>query len=257
VFPNEGVFTWYAVQLLTMLQEMQADILPAIQRAYRDSEPLLGLAGDARRKTRAELLQEALEKWGGLWTKRLDRMSLDLARKFADKTGTVTDTQLAASFRKGGLTVKFRPTKASIEAYRAIAAEQVGLIKSIAQKYHSDVESKVWDSVRKGGDLHQLTEELKTTYGTAKKRAELIARDQNAKAKAVIEQTRRKELGIVKAIWMHSHAGKVPRETHVEMNGQTFDISKGMWDRDEQGYVLPGVLINCRCTSRAVIPGFD
>ena len=55
---------------------------------------------------------------------------------------------------------------------------------------------------------------------------------------------------------MHSHAGKKPRPSHVRMNGKTYDVKQGMWDSAEGRYVFPGELINCRCTSRSVIPGF-
>lgn len=258
VFPNAGVGAWYAAQLLAILEDMQASVLPFIRAAYGRTESLTDMAQDARKpKTRAELLDEGLRKWGGLWIKRLDKMAARLATQFTDKAFTATETSMRDSFRRGGLTVKFKPTAATLEATHAVTADNVGLIKSIAQKYHDDVRAEVWASVRKGGDLQQLTEALKTKHGVAKKRAEFIALDQNVKAKATIEQTRRLELGIKKAIWMHSHAGKVPRPDHVKANGVEFDIAQGRWDADEKAYVLPGFLIKCRCTSRAVIPGFD
>ncbi len=58
---------------------------------------------------------------------------------------------------------------------------------------------------------------------------------------------------------MHSRAGKEPRVTHLKMNGKLYELSKGMFDPDPQvqKYVLPGELINCRCTKRVYIPGFD
>jgi uncharacterized protein with gpF-like domain len=61
-------------------------------------------------------------------------------------------------------------------------------------------------------------------------------------------------LGITKAIWRHSSAGKVPRPTHLKMDGQEFEIAKGIWDTAVEEWVLPGFLPNCRCTSRAIIP---
>ena len=63
---------------------------------------------------------------------------------------------------------------------------------------------------------------------------------------------RQADLGIREAIWMHSHAGKKPRPEHVKMDGKTYNITKGMWDR-----IFPGELINCRCTGRPIIPGLS
>jgi len=50
---------------------------------------------------------------------------------------------------------------------------------------------------------------------------------------------------------------KTPRKTHIAMDGKSYRIAEGMYDSAEGKYVLPGELINCRCTSRAVIPAFE
>jgi SPP1 gp7 family putative phage head morphogenesis protein len=164
---------------------------------------------------------------------------------------------MQASLKKGGFTVPFKPTRASIEAYKAVAAENIALIKSIPARYHTDVQAQVWESVKRGGDLKTVSEKLHHTYGVTRRRAALIARDQNAKAKATIEAVRHQELGIKQAIWMHSHAGKTPRPTHVKMNRKLYNLDRGMWDEDELEWVHPGQLINCRCTMRPYIPGFE
>lgn len=221
-----------------------------LRAAHKRGTPLL-----ARDESQTVALKHALDKWGKRWTSRLDDMSAEIAAKFAKKTFRATQSSLMAAFRKAGFTVKFQPTQKSLDAYKAVIAENVNLIKSIPQQYLKDVESRVWESVRSGGDLSTLTKGLQKTYGISYRRAALIARDQNNKAKAVIENVRRQELGITEAIWQHSHAGKVPRPTHVAMNGKKFKLAEGMYDRDEGKWVLPGELINCRCTSRSIIPG--
>jgi uncharacterized protein with gpF-like domain len=255
IHPNAGVRAWYQGELDAMITKMHNSVKGAILALYRDEEPADGLAHDATPPPL--LLRRALLKWGGLWTRRLDSLSLDLAERFARKNFNVTQTQMKTAFAEAGFTVKFTPTPGSVSAYHAVAAENVNLIRSIPAQYLKDVQSKVWQSVMKGGDMHALSVNLQETYGVTKRRAALIARDQNAKAKATIEKTRRVELGVTHAIWMHSAGGKVPRRTHVEMDGKPYLIERGMYDSDEGEYVLPGELINCRCTSKAVIPAFD
>ncbi len=203
------------------------------------------------------LLRAALRKWGGLWVSKFDRLSLDLSQRFAKKSFNMTQTQMRAALKEAGFTVKFSPTPGSRAAYQAVVAEQVNLIKSIPAEYLKAVESKVWGSVMKGADMHALSADLRKTYGITRDRAALIARDQNAKAKAIIEKTRREELGITEAYWQHSAGGKVPRATHVAMSGKRYRLSEGMYDSAAGKYVLPGELINCRCTSKAIIPAFD
>lgn len=213
------------------------------------------LAQDAPSPTKA--LQLALQRWANQTIKRFDLASERIADAFATRSRQATQAAMMAQLKRAGFTVKFEPTLKSIEAFRVVAAENVALIKSIPRKYHAEVEQKVWNAVRNGSDLNKLSGELRKAHGSTIKRAALIARDQNAKAKAVIERVRQQELGITRGIWMHSHAGKEPRPTHVAMNNKPYDLSKGMWDSDEGEWVHPGQLINCRCTMRPVIEGFE
>lgn len=226
---------------------------PGARQALEKLQPLM--AQDAPSPTKA--LQAALAKWGAQTIKKFDLMSRKIADDFAKRNQNATQASVMAQLRKAGFTVKFKPTRESVEAYRIVAAENVALIKSIPRKYHEQVEQKVWNAVRNGSDLHKLSAELRKAHGSTISRAALIARDQNAKAKAVIERVRQQELGIRRGIWMHSNAGKEPRPTHVAMNGRPYDLAKGMWDSDEQEWVHPGQLINCRCTMRPVIEGFE
>lgn len=256
IHPNEGVRAWYEAELDAAVWRMSVEVSRHVLAAYVAGEPVeIGL--DAVPRNPSLFIRRALEKWGRKWLRQFEDLSADLSKKFAKKAFAVTQTQMKAAFRDAGFTVRFQPTPGSVSAYQAVAAEQVNLIRSIPAQYLKDVQSKVWASVMKGSDLHTLSADLRKTYDITAKRAALIARDQNAKAKAIIEKTRRDELGITHAIWMHSAGGKVPRATHVAMDGKPYRLSVGMWDSAEGAYVLPGLLINCRCSSKAVIPAFD
>lgn len=214
------------------------------------------LAQDAPSPTKA--IQAALNKWGRQTIKRFDLMSGSIAADFTRRSSQATQIAMASQLKKAGFTVEFKPTFKSMEALRAVMAENIALIKSIPRKYHADVEQKVWNAVRNGSKLHQLSTDLRKSYGITARRAALIARDQNAKAKAVIERVRQQELGITRGIWMHSGAGKEPRPLHVKWGREhrQYNLAKGMWDSDEGEWVHPGELINCKCTNRPVIEGF-
>ena len=140
-------------------------------------------------------------------------------------------------------------------ALQAVIAENVNLIKSIPEQYLTQVETLVMQSAGRGRDLGYLADELQKRYGITKRRAALIARDQNNKATSVMQVARQTSLGITEGIWHHSHAGKVPRPSHVKANGTKFDLSKGLLLDGE--WLLPGEAINCRCTWSAVIPGLQ
>lgn len=252
---NRGTQMWYYHALQNLLASMKQDMLEAVRAAYGLDGPGIGYAQDA--PSTVTRLQRALKKWGDNWANNLDKMSLDIASKFASKSWRDTDFSMAAAFKKAGFTVEFSPTRKTLDTYKAVIAENVGLIKSIPQQYLKDVQTQVWQSVTKGADMATLSANLRKSYGVSIDRAALIARDQNNKAKAVLENTRRQQLGLKRAIWMHSHGGKKPRRTHVAMNGKPYDLDKGMYDEDEGEWIWPGQLINCRCTSRAIVPGFE
>src|SRR5205085_12109859 len=101
------------------------------------------------------------------------------------------------------------------------------------------------------------SKELRHRFGVTRRRAALIARDQNNKVSGALHRVRQLELGIEKAIWIHSGGGKHPRPTHVRNNGKQYDVAKGWYDPAEKKFVMPGELINCRCVSRPVIAGFS
>lgn len=253
MFANRGVQAWYTHQLDAIVGAAHDDLMRVLHAAYATTAaPAVGFASDA--PDRVTKVDTALKKWGAQWQRRFDKLSSTLSKTFAARAFRATEFSMMAAFKRAGFTVAFKPTRSSLQAYKVVAAENVGLIKSIPQEYLTDVQAKVWQSVKAGADLSSLSQELRETYNVTTRRAALIARDQNAKAKAVIENVRRQELGIREAIWQHSSAGRVPRPAHVAMNGATYKLDEGMYDPVEKKHIWPGQLVNCRCTSRAVIP---
>jgi Phage Mu protein F like protein len=204
-------------------------------------------------------IDRELKKWGDKWQRKFDKLSRDASKKFATRSFGSTDVALKAALKKAGFTVSFKPTRKSMQAYKLVVADNVGLIRNLQQSLYNKIQQDTWASVRAGGDMGALSAKLHKSYGIEANRAALIARDQNNKAKATLEAARRQELGLKQAIWQHSNGGKEPRRVHLAWGreGKVFDLDKGLYDPDEGQWVLPGTLIRCRCTSRAIIPGFD
>jgi uncharacterized protein with gpF-like domain len=248
---------WYREQLQLQVHAMAGSLLAEIRACYRKADFAMGLATDAADDGPIGRVRRRLRAWGRTWTKQIKPASTRIATAFARRAQTYIDLRMQKTLRESGFTVRFTATPAMKQAYQAVIAEQVNLIQSIPQQFLKDVESKVWLSVMKGADLATLTRSLEETYEVTHRRAALIARDQNAKAKAVMEGTRRQELGITEAIWQHSGAGKEPRPEHVKWGreGKRFSLKRGMYSQADGEYVWPGTPINCRCTSRAILPG--
>lgn len=190
------------------------------------------------------------------WQAQFDDLAPELARWFATSAQQRSDVSLRASLRKAGISVRFKTTRAVNDALQASIGENVGLIRSIASQHLTQVEGMVLRSVQRGGDLATLTVELEAQYGVTKRRAALIARDQNHKATSVVARVRAHELGIEEAVWMHSAGGMEPRPTHVRagLEHQRYRVAEGWYDPHERRNIWPGELINCRCVSRPVLP---
>lgn len=252
VHPNRGIEVDYRNRLLKLIDEMHNSVMYWLGAAYKANPP--HMASDA---TPAAELKAALRKLNKRWQKRFNELAPDLARYFAKSISKRSDKALMAILKKAGIAIEFKMTKAQKDILQATVQANVALIKSIPQQYHTHIEGIVMRSVQEGRDLKTLARHLQKNYGVTRRRAALIARDQNNKATAALHRARQVELGITHAIWLYSGAGKHPRPAHVAMNGKRFDVKKGMWDRDEKAWVLPGVLINCRCISKSIIPGFS
>ena len=140
-----------------------------------------------------------------------------------------------------------------------MVGENVALIRSIPRRYFDQVEPAVMRSVAQGGNLRQLSDDLRRIGKVTQRRAEFIARDQNSKALAALSRISSLEAGVTQGVWVHSGAGRDPRPSHVKAGRDrvVFDLRKGWYDPDEGRHIMPGYLINCRCTYRPVIPGFE
>lgn len=278
--PNLGLEVAYRKRLRAWMELLHKSVLYWVTASYNQNPPemaqddsgiiicdicdgsdgnrnLVSLHGLAQDAVPAAELQKALKKLTRRWRRNFNEASPQLAKWFGTAAWKRSDRDLQKALADGGISVKFKLTAAQRDVLHATVNQNVSLIKSIPQQYLHRVEGLVMRSVQTGRDLGQLTKDLQKEFKVTKRRAALIARDQNNKATAALTRARQVELGIEKAIWVHSHAGKTPRPTHLKMDGKKYDISKGMYDSAEKRYVLPGELINCRCFSKSVVPGFS
>lgn len=253
--PAAPIRAKYEARLLALIEKMHAAIADAITLEYDRHEPeVVLLAAD---RSPAEAMRTIIARVGKRWLARFDELAPKLADYFATAVKDRCDRALLADLRRAGMTVRFKMSAAMRDAYDAVRAENVGLIRSIAQQHLTQVETLVMQSVQQGRDVGALTKALTARYGVTKRRAAFIALDQNNKATATMTRVRHLELGITKAKWLHSAGGKTPRPEHVAFSGKVYDIAKGHDFGDGNGPTWPGVPINCRCVPVPIVPGFD
>lgn len=248
---NAGIEAQYRAALDALIAEMQESYLYWLKATWKANKPAT-LAMD---RTAASDLNDALHELGSRWLKRFDDFAGKQAPRFASATLRNADQGMKKALKEAGFTIEYRFTDPMRDAYQAVIAENIGLIKSIPAQYHTQIEGDVMRAVSRGGDLGPLAKTIEQRFGVTKRRAALIARDQANKANAVITRVRQIEAGITEAIWCHSHAGRFPRPSHVAANGKTYKITEGM--KIEGEMILPGEKVNCRCVARPVLPGLS
>jgi hypothetical protein len=109
-----------------------------------------------------------------------------------------------------------------------------------------------------GRDLHSLAQTVTARYKLEKKQAAAVSRFFANIATARDGQSRNRGLGISKCIWVVTTCGMRKgnqNASHALLSGQQFDPELGL--RTEDGYLLPGVAIDCTCIAKSIIPGLD
>lgn len=247
IHANRGIEAKYRRQLAAAIDELHKSVTYWLTAAYRKNPPALAM--DA---TPSQRIKKPLADLAERWIAKFDEWGPKVADAYVTNMFKASDSAFRAALKDAGWAVDFKLTPGMRDALEASIAENVGLIKSIPEKYLQQVEGVIMRSYGNGRDLETMVADLKALYPGAANRAALIARDQSNKANAVVNRARQSELGITDGEWMHSHAGKVPRPSHVAANGKKFKIAEGCLIDGE--YILPGEKINCRCTWRAILP---
>lgn len=253
VHANRGIEAKYRKALQRMIAEMVGSVEYWLTAGYRKAPPrMAALVEHAQDASPSDRMRKILDELAKRWIERFDEYAPKLAEAYLQGMFKASDSAFRQALKEAGWTVEFKMTPAIRDAFNASLNENVGLIRSIPEKYLQQVEGVVMRSYSAGRDLETMVKDLKQLYPGASHRAELIARDQSNKANAVVNRARQMELGITEAIWMHSHAGKTPRPEHVAADGKRYKIAEGC--KIDGEYIQPGEEINCRCTCRAVLP---
>ena len=248
VSANASIRAYYRKTLLKMINRLYLDANNEIKKCYnKRQQDIVYLALDASpMQDLIDVINNVFSNWQKVFN--------DKSNAIANKVYNDSDIYYKKRLKKILGTISIDVDKTTLDIIRNKRANiiaNVELIKSIPQEYKNRVIQAVTQAVVKGYDLEQLSKNLIKIGNITKNRAITISRDQVSKINSSIQHTKWNAIGITEAIWQHSTAGKTYRVSHVKADGKKYDIKKGMY-LDGQ-WILPGELINCRCTSRPQI----
>lgn len=239
----------YFKKLMNIIDEMNKSVMWWLGARYKKNEKEI-VAQDSAANDIEKELKDLMKQW----SKRFDEAAEDIAKDFVKSATSHSTNNLKALLKKAGWTTNLKLSRKAQDKLKALVFENVNLIKSIPEKYFTELTTITMQSITRGRDLKYLKEQIKKQYGVTERRAALIARDQNNKATSTITHIEYEELGITEAIWKHNPGSREPRHEHVMANNKVYDINKGMYFESVGRYVFPGEEINCGCTSEPIIP---
>lgn len=240
--PNSAIIAFYRRSMDDMMRDMRKDIKTSIIARYRSEMAMDGIVD-----WMGHIVDAIVDKW----TRNLNTLAPYIANEVEGRTRKNYDKRIHNLLKRRGMIVNLQMSEQVREQAEIALQENIALIKSVGVEYLDKVRSAVWRSVKNGYDMEGLIGQLKHIDGVTARRAENIAKDQVAKYNQAVEDARAKELGITRAIWLHSSASKVPRPDHVAANGTEYDIEKGCYISGE--YIKPAQLINCHCRKKLVL----
>lgn len=136
------------------------------------------------------------------------------------------------------------------KALPGLIDSMTGLITKMQADDLARVRETITRGLYEGQSLGEIESVLKASRGFTEARAKRVALDQSIKASQGIQRGNAEALGIKHAIWVHVPGRYSSRQTHIEMDGQRFDLSQGLYDRDVGAFTTPGTLPFCRCVFR-------
>lgn len=220
-------------------------------------------------KRNPDLLKSDLDKFisknMALWSELLATASVNRVTKYINQMAFMTSEAQRRAFLSAKVTtglvnkaftvptIKKRfISENALNALPDLIKDNVNLITKLNVEDISRISDTIYNGLMNGENFNQLRDVLKATQGFTDKRASTVAQDQTNKITQLIQIENAKAVGVKKAVWVHIAGKYTSRASHIKMNGQEFDISKGCYDEFEKKYIFPAQLINCRCEMQMI-----
>lgn len=235
--PNKGIEKEYKRKLNKLVQAMSASVMYWVLADF----------GNRTANEMANAIRKRVRQWDKIFGKDAER----IAQWFVKSVQKQTETGMAQAFNDVGR--KMKPTP--MHVVKAIEMENIELIKSIPQKYFIGIREVALLSLMYDWSKEKLNEELVKRKSIVERRIKNIASDQTHKTTELIKVALCENNKIRYARWKYTYRSETPRESHIEVDGAIFDISKGCLIDGE--YWLPAEAINCKCDFVPIIPEYD
>lgn len=255
ITPPAAVANRYYSDLSRLIDEMTADTHKQVMKLFKSEVAEEYFAMDESISERARILSNSLLQ---KFLKRFAEMSDPLADRFVKNINNASSSQVYSSIQQlsGGLSLSTKNLDGQLkDMLQATISENVQLIKTIPQRYLTQVQGAVMRSITTGNGLHDLVPFLASQKDISHRQSQLMALDQTRKAMNNLSKGRMQNVGITEYMWVHTGGSAEPRPLHKNvLNGKVFSFDDPPVIDEKTGDTgIPGQAINCRCRMKPVI----
>jgi len=226
--------------LIAELQKLK----PEIDERAKERGRRVDTAGSDTR-TMMKAVTTTQHRWGAAAASRVERKQLELFAKGVDAIATANTERQVLSVL--AIDVGFTHGSTSA-AHRAWVARNVKLIKTVDQRYFSELQAIIRQGVAEGRTTKYITEQVAKRGHVSQTNATRIARTEIGKLNSQITKGRHEDLGIKKYTWMTVGDDRVRDGSEGPADHVALDGTPHKWDEppfDGAENVHPGMAINC------------
>ncbi|QDH49681.1 minor capsid protein [Pantoea phage Kyle] len=261
ITPSYALSLWYRKELNAVIAEMVNDYQFNIDQAFVHPEVRKYFAMDSAASFLTGLLNRLKKKWAN----QFNRVAADLSKRFVERIDEQATIATFSSLKVAGMEApKAKYTEAVKNTIQGFEEWNKTLITNVGAQVHEKVFNAVMLSLTSADPEEQgmpgIQKALREVGIKEKRRVKFIAQDQVSKIYGALADQRMEDNGVEEFDWIHSGAGKHPRQCHAHMNGMRFKINDPrLWEiGGELGLTKrdlgpPGWAIGCRCKRRPVI----
>ena len=285
---NAGIIRAYTKAIQAISTDFRAfvanEILNFLENKHAlTADSLRPLSSEERKKNRVlkqkllnefakrnpDLLKSDLDKFissnMALWSELLSTASVNRVTKYINQMAFMTSEAQRRAFLSAKVTTGLVNKAFTVPTIKKrfisdnalkilpdLIKDNVNLITKLNIEDVNRISETIYNGLMNGENFNQLRDVLKATQGFTDKRVSTVAQDQTNKITQLIQIENAKAVGVKTAVWVHIAGKYTSRLSHIKMNGQEFDISKGCYDEFEKKYIFPAQLINCRCEMQMI-----
>lgn len=256
---NAGIEAWYRKELQKVANAMIRDYAKELGSVLKEPVVSEYFAMDGIRAPVANILARLLGRLNRIWGKVFKDLAESIAPEFVDKTESAATSAVLYSLKVAGLEAPRSEYDKNVRnTLKGFSELNLTLITDINFEMHKRIYEAVMLSLTSPNPDEQgiqgIQNALRATKEFSEKRISLIARDQTSKIYSSLSDERMRQNGVEEFIWQHSSAGKVPRQDHLNKDGEKFKLDDPrLWQGKKADQGPPGWAINCRCRRIPVI----